>query len=111
MIAAEYVEADVQPASAPPGKQKRPIERRGLGYVWEAEQYGIRVIADYLRERSDELTAELCIESTLAGLPSHLHQARVNLTSGTSRSALARHLNTLTGKERIPWQQLLERFC
>lgn len=77
--------------------------------VWESEQIGIRV--DRLHENSgSSLTGEILIKSLLPGVPSHLHQARLNLTSTTARRTLTRHL-----EERYPdvvdWGAIVEQAC
>lgn len=109
MVAVEHPQPTPRNADAP--KPKTVIQRRGLGFLWALPHIGISLSVDYLRERSDELSGEITVESTLPGFPAHLHQARLNLSSGVSRSQLAKHLLTVTGKERINWPQLIEAFC
>jgi len=87
------------------------FRKEGLGYCYEPRGSGIRLRVDYLRERSDEFTGEITVESTLPGVPTHLHQARVNLSSTTARDRLAKHLGTLTPKEKLQWGRLVEQLC
>jgi len=90
----------------------KPIIRANAGIyelVWEPEQVAIRV--DRLHENSgSSLTGEILVKSLLPGVPSHLHQARLNLTSTTARRTLTRHL-----EERYPdvvdWGAIVEQAC
>ena len=76
--------------------------------VWLQEQVAIRV--DRLHENSgSSLTGEILVKSLLPGMPSHLHQARLNLTSTAARRTLAKHL-----EERNPeaiWADIVEQAC
>lgn len=95
-----------------PGVASMPKVRRfGLGYVWERPDLGVVLRADYLRERSDELHGEIVVESTLPGMSTHLHQGRINFTATRTKQDLAKHLATLTPRERLDWPALVEQFC
>jgi len=95
----------------------RPFRRDGLGYVFEpqteqGEPCGVRMRVDYLHRRSDEVTAELLVEATLPGVPSHIHQARFNLTSTTARNTMAKHLALSTPHlAASQWGVWLEQCC
>jgi len=65
---------------------------------------------DRLREKSDVVSAEITIKSSLPGMPSHIHQARLNLVSTTARKQLATFLIARCG-EPPPWGELLEQTC
>jgi hypothetical protein len=76
--------------------------------IWPQEQVAIRI--DRLRENGHSgLTGEVLVKTLLPGVPSHLHQARLNLTSTQARRTLARHL-----EERVPeldWTAIIEQAC
>ena len=69
-------------------------------------EYNIQVRVDRLRTERDNLTGEITVKSTLVGVPSHLHQARFNLTSTTSRKTLA---NNLKDRLELPWDDIIEQ--
>ena len=75
--------------------------------TFEQEQIVIRL--DRLREDTKyNLSAEITIRTTVPG-HSHLHQARLNLTSTSSRRTVTRFL-----KERLDhldWDQIIEMAC
>lgn len=89
-----------------------------MGYVWDVGGDGHVVMhADYFSGRNEELHGEIAV--TLRG--THLHLARFNLSSSTSRKTLERALAAQTNrsclkKDRcdcglcIPWDKLVERF-
>lgn len=85
---------------------KRPFRRDGMGWLWEAGQ-GLTLRVDYLTARSDELYGEIRVMRN----ESHLHMARFNLSSTTSRATLVRALETQTRGMEIPWGRLVEQFC
>ena len=89
------------------------FRKEGLGYGYKPRGKDVRLRVDYLRERSDEFTGEITVESTLPGIPAHLHQARLNLSSTTARTTLAKQLADLTpGEFKLEtWRGLLEQFC
>jgi len=76
--------------------------------AWSEEQVAIRI--DRLRDTpQNSLTGEILVKTLLPAVPSHLHQARLNLTSTTARRTLARHL-----EERLPeldWGAIIEQAC
>ncbi len=95
-----------------PAPSTPQFRRDGLGYLYEHPSLNIRLQADYLKERSDEFTAEITVENLSAVLPPHLHQARMNLSSGPARNTLAKHLGELT--PTLPaqqWGRIIEQFC
>lgn len=76
--------------------------------AWSQEQVAVRI--DRLHENSgSSLTGEVLVKTLLPGVPSHLHQARLNLTSTVARRTLAKHL-----EERLPeldWGGIIEQAC
>jgi len=75
---------------------------------WEQEQVSMRL--DRVRDHSDNLTAEVCVTGVLPGSiePTHLHQARLNLTSTAARKTLAKHLNE---RLELDWDAIIEEAC
>lgn len=93
------------------GSAVKPFRREGLGYVYEPAGKGVRLSVDFIARHRDELTGEIMVATMLPGMARHLHQARFNLSSTTSRATLARHLLTKTPDGTLPWEDLLEAFC
>lgn len=93
------------------GAQTHKVRRVGLGYVWERPDLQLTFRADYLRERSDEFTAEIVVESALPGVPGLLHQARMNLSSVQGRATAAKHLAGAGVYKAEQWLKLVETFC
>lgn len=99
--------------SLEPTEPPKPFKKEGLGYVFEPvdEQghgRGVRLRADYLKRRGEEVSVELTVESTLPGVASLLHQAKFNLSSMTSARELAKHLAEIAGV--VPWRPVLLEF-
>jgi hypothetical protein len=93
----------------------KPFRRDGLGFRYApvdaaGHTYGVTLKVDYIHRRSDEMTGEVLVEADLPGIPAHVHQARLNLTSTVSRETLVKHLHLKT-KDRVPWRELIELFC
>lgn len=82
------------------------LVREGMGWTWEPG-HGVRLRLDRLANRSDETTAE--IEIQVDG--THVHLARLNLSSTTSRAGLVRLLSARTNGAGLPWDELIEGFC
>jgi hypothetical protein len=87
-----------------------------MGYVYEpagqdGRPLGVRIRADYIRESRDEFSAELVFESTLPGIPPHLHQTRLNLHSTQTKERLAGYLAKRTAAADLPWDKLIEQFA
>ena len=76
--------------------------------TWPEHDIAIRL--DRLHDRSEAVSAEVSIKSSLPGQPSHLHQARLNLTSTTARKTLAAFLTERYGAS-APWGDILEQMC
>lgn len=75
---------------------------------WLDELLSIRI--DRLIEDSKyNVTAELNITSRAPGIAPHIHQARLNLTSTTTRGTLARHL--LGRMPEVNWHTIIEQAC
>lgn len=77
-------------------------------FRWSEHNLAIRV--DRIRERSDQVSCEITIKSGLPGESSHLHQARFNLSSTTSRKSLAKYMDDRYGNPP-PWVDVLEQLC
>lgn len=92
-----------------PEPAAKPFRRDGLGWVYEPPGTQVRLHVDYLRPHQDELSGEVTIQASMPGVASHLHQARLNLTSTTARATLIKHLLGLTDK--VAWSKLVEQFC
>lgn len=77
-------------------------------FTWSVELVSVRL--DRIREDSRyNVSAEALIRTTAPGTASHLHQARVNLTSTTSRRSLAKYLEArMPGQD---WAGMLEQAC
>lgn len=89
----------------------RPTLRANAGIytlVWEQEKISVRI--DRLREDGhNNVTGEILVQTLLPATPSHLHQARLNLTSTAARRTLATQL-----RERIEepdWTMIVEQAC
>lgn len=76
---------------------------------WEDE--GVQMRLDRFAEDSKfTVTAEITVTSSLPALKGHLHQARFNLTSTTTRRTLANYLGErCEGYVDIPWGNMLEQ--
>ena len=70
------------------------------------KEYGITITISQLRTERDEIKGEALIETNLPGTEPHIHQARFNLTSTTSRKTLQKLCEERL--EEIPWHQLIE---
>ena len=79
-----------------------------FAFLWEQEQLAIRV--DRLSEDSHGvLTGEILIKTGMPGEQKHVHHTRINLTSGETRTRLAK---TLTERvNHIDWYSILEQAC
>lgn len=75
---------------------------------WERERVSVRI--DRVRDQSGNVTGEICVRGAMAGDTelSHLHQARLNLTSTTARRTLAKHLNE---RLELDWNAVIEEAC
>lgn len=87
-------------------QQRKAFRRDGMGYRWTVAEHEVELHADYLSAKSEEFHAE--IEVTRRGR--HLHLARFNLSSTTSRGSLAKALVTVTDGLDIPWPRIIEQF-
>jgi hypothetical protein len=89
------------------------VERSGdeIAFLWRRERVGIGF--DLLHEEKDGLHAEVQVKAlTPAGWTpdaAHIHWARLNLSSTSSRSALLKHLKSRNGE--IDWEAKLEIAC
>lgn len=85
---------------------RKPFRRDGMGWLWEIADRNIILRVDYLAARSDEFYGEVRV--TLNGR--HLHLARFNLSSTTSRGTLARALAAQTNDPGLKWERIVEQF-
>ena len=99
---------DISPMVMPPPCH---IERVGLGYVLRFPTEGIELTIDHLRRGRDGPTGEILVEAAIAGLPRHLHWARLNMASSTARSSLEKILDHRTQGALVRWDGILETLC
>jgi hypothetical protein len=79
----------------------------GWQFTWTAE--GIEASVDRLREDRGGLTAEILINSNVAGKEGLLHMGKLNLLSASTRGGIARQLQArLKGPD---WPGMLEQLC
>lgn len=93
---------------------KRQFERQGLGYVLRVPDLAIEVAVDRLNRTRGELHGELSVKCGLPGTRSgdgNLHNARFNLSSGTTRGSLAKVLGRRADIPDLDWEDVLEDFC
>jgi hypothetical protein len=84
---------------------------RAVGGHYRLSWSDERLLAEVDRIREDShfnVTAEVCIRSTAPGTPSHLHQARLNLTSTSARRTLANHLGERLN--HLDWNAVIEQL-
>jgi len=78
--------------------------------TWATDQILIR--ADRLHEDSRyNVHCETAVKSTLPGVSSHIHQARVNLVSTQARRTLIRELEARASLDENRWAAIVEEFC
>jgi hypothetical protein len=90
------------------------FDREGLGYVMRVPELATEMTIDHLSRSRGELHADLAVKCGLPGIRSvdgHVHQARFNLSSTTSRTTLSRALTARASAEGLDWLDLLEDFC
>jgi hypothetical protein len=78
-----------------------------MGWLWDVDAHNVEIRVDYINTRSDEMYGEIRVTRNTK----HLHLARFNLSSTTSRATLVRALEPQTKGLEIPWSQLVEQFC
>ena len=77
--------------------------------IWE--DYHLTAHVNRMRSSHDVVSAEVLIKSTSPGLQaSHLHQARLNLTSPAARKTLAKHLQDEYA-DLAPWSVVVEQLA
>ena len=75
---------------------------------WSAEN--VVAAVSRLRESHDTVTAEVSFKTTSSGhSPTHLHQARLNLLSTTTRKSFAAALTTRI--KELDWDAAVEQLC
>lgn len=92
----------------------KPFRRDGMGYLYEpcdadGVPKGVRLKADFISRRSGDVSAEIVVECFLPGVPTHLHQGRLNLAGTNGKRDLARALTEQA--DIFNWRVLLEEFC
>lgn len=93
---------------------KRTFTQQGLGYTLSVPDMAIEIAVDRLTRTRGELHGELSVTCGLPGGRSadgHLHNARFNLSGGTTRGTLAKVLAKRAGTDDVDWEDLLEDFC
>jgi KaiC/GvpD/RAD55 family RecA-like ATPase len=94
---------------------RRTFDREGLGYAMHVPELAIELAVDRLARTRGGLEGDLSISMGAPGTRSsdgYLHGARVNLSSGPARGALARVLAKRAGTDdSLDWEDLLEDFC
>lgn len=89
---------------------KPTLEENAGVYSLFWEDFKIRGRVDRLKEDSRQnVSAEVLLRTDIPGTSSHLHQARLNLTSTTSRRSLARALEERLNT--VDWSALIEQLC
>lgn len=95
----------VYPEPTPIGR--RPFHKDGMGWEWDIPDYGLTMAVDYISSRSEEMHGEIRVRRGAK----HIHMARFNLSSTTSRNTLVKTLDARTVGAGIPWERLVEQFC
>jgi hypothetical protein len=89
-------------------ERRRVFRRDGMGYVWDVPtEQQLQFRADYFSGRAEEIHAEIAVTR----MGKHLHLARFNLSSTTSRKTLEKSLVAQTTGLDINWGDLVEGFC
>jgi hypothetical protein len=92
----------------------RDVERQGLGYVMRLHELGTEITVEHLVRSRGDLYGELVVTSSMPGTKSQdglLHQARVNLSSTTSRRTVAAYVADRAASDADIWKDVLETFC
>lgn len=102
-------------AEIEPQNGHETFRKVGLGYEWNHESYPVRFTADSIRERSEEITAEIVIEDVREDKPRHLAMHRTNLMSLSTRRNLSRDMEDQCRDDgvmrKVPWKDVIEQFC
>lgn len=96
-----------------PTVELKPFRKEGMGYAFEPVDEagvprGVRMRADYLKRRGEDVTVELSVESFLPGSAGLLLQSKHNLSSMVSARDLAKYLGEQVGT--VNWRSLLLEF-
>lgn len=92
----------------------RTFAREGLGYVLRVPDIATEIAVSRMSSRSGDTYGEVLVMCGIPGtrsLDGILHQARLNLTSTSARTTLAKVLTQRSAAPEIDWQDLLEEFC
>jgi hypothetical protein len=100
----DYEDSELMPVASIPGFSATT----GV-YEMRWNEHHILIRADRIHEDSHyNLTAEILVKSTMAGVAAHIHQARLNFVSSTTRRSLIKELETRMPD--LPWQTMIEDF-
>lgn len=90
------------------------VRREGMGYVMTVDEALTEMTADRLTRTRGDLYAHVSVSCGLPGTRSrsgHLHAARMNLSSSSTRASVARVLRDRANVPGLDWFDLLEEFC
>jgi hypothetical protein len=93
---------------------RREFAREGLGYVLRIPALTTELAVDRLHAGRDGLQSYLTVTCGLPGTKSadgHIHGAKFNVSSSTSRKSVASLLTQRAGVPEIDWFDLLEDLC
>lgn len=82
------------------------VRRDGDEFMLTWPTFGVGIGVTQLHERGDGLSAEVTIESEVAG---HLHWGTLNLASTAGRETLVKKLDS--AHKDTPWRRLLDHTC
>ena len=88
------------------------LSRSGDAYVFTWDEAGYEIEMDHIHESSDGLHAEVDIRTSkiiTEGKKGHVHWARLNLSSTTSRGSLVTYLQKTVNS--VNWREMLEFAC
>lgn len=90
---------------------KPGMERSGLGYAFRYPTENVNLLVDHIHRSGDGMNAEMLITGEIPACPRHLHWAKVNLASTSSRSGIVKHLTKRTEGAAIDWTTIIEDVC
>jgi len=94
---------------SPAASLSNPEIQYGQGiYFFNFPNERVQIRIERISEKSDSIVGEITVTTQAPGVPKHLHQAKLNLTSTQSRTNLAKYLNA---RFNLDWNQVLETVC
>jgi hypothetical protein len=90
------------------------VRREGMGYAMTFPEIATEMAADRLVRSRGDVQAHVSVTCGLPGTRSRsgrLHSARLNLSSSSSRSTLARVLKDRANLPGLDWMDVIEEFC